>query len=121
GELLDIHWQLKKRLSRSISNSAIDDWYELAKRNGASGGKICGAGGGGFLMVYCEQNKHRLREAMRRAGLRELNFRFEFEGSKVVFDIVSRDGRLAHIHRQEAKNRASIAWPVTQLPNALAG
>ena len=75
--------------------------YELAKRNGAIGGKICGAGGGGFLMLYCEEDKHRLREAMRRAGLHELNFRFEFEGSKVVFDMVSRDGRLAHIQRQE--------------------
>ena len=81
--------------------SMIDAWYELAKRNGAIGGKICGAGGGGFLMLYCEEDKHRLRDAMRRAGLCELNFRFEFEGSKVVFDMVSRDGRLAHIHRQE--------------------
>jgi len=50
-------------------------------------------------MVYCEEDKHRLREAMRGAGLRELNFRFEFEGSKVVFDIVSRDQRLAHNQR----------------------
>jgi D-glycero-alpha-D-manno-heptose-7-phosphate kinase len=101
GELLDVHWQMKKKLSGGISSPQIDAWYELAKRNGAIGGKICGAGGGGFLMLYCEQDKHRLREAMRRAGLRELNFRFEFEGSKVVFDMVSRDGRLAHIQRQE--------------------
>jgi D-glycero-alpha-D-manno-heptose-7-phosphate kinase len=101
GRLLDVHWQMKKRLSGAISNACIDAWYELAKRNGAIGGKICGAGGGGFLMLYCEQNKHRLREAMRGAGLQELNFRFEFEGSKVVFDMVSRDGRLAHIQRQE--------------------
>ncbi len=121
GQLLDVHWEVKKRLSRGVSNPQIDSWYQLARRNGAIGGKISGAGGGGFLMLYCEQNKARLREAMRRAGLRELNFRFEFEGSKVVFDIVSRDGRLAHIHRQEAKNRAPIAWPVTQLPDALAG
>ena len=121
GQLLDVHWEVKKRLSRGVSNPQIDSWYQLARRNGAIGGKISGAGGGGFLMLYCEQNKARLREAMRRAGLRELNFRFEFEGSKVVFDIVSRDGRLAHIHRQEAKNRAPIGWPVTQLPNALAG
>jgi D-glycero-alpha-D-manno-heptose-7-phosphate kinase len=101
GELLDVHWQAKKRLSDGISNHQIDDWYELAKKNGAIGGKISGAGGGGFLMLYCEDNKARLREAMRGAGLLELNFRFEFEGSKVVFDMVSRDGRLAHIHRQE--------------------
>jgi hypothetical protein len=51
-------------------------------------------------MLYCEENKSRLREAMRCAGLRELKFRFDFEGSKVVFDVVSRDGRLAHNHRR---------------------
>jgi len=101
GQLLDVHWQMKKKLSGGISSPEIDAWYALAKRNGAIGGKICGAGGGGFLMLYCEENKHRLRDAMRRAGLCELNFRFEFEGSKVVFDMVSRDGRLAHIQRQE--------------------
>jgi D-glycero-alpha-D-manno-heptose-7-phosphate kinase len=100
GELLDVHWQSKKRLSKGISNPQIDAWYELAKRNGAIGGKISGAGGGGFLMLYCEENKARLRGAMRDAGLRELKFRFDFEGSKVVFDVVSRDGRLAHNHRR---------------------
>lgn len=99
GELLDVHWQSKKRLSEGISNSQIDAWYELAKQNGAIGGKISGAGGGGFLMLYCEESKTRLRKAMREAGLRELKFRFDFEGSKVVFDVVSRDGRLAHNHR----------------------
>jgi D-glycero-alpha-D-manno-heptose-7-phosphate kinase len=102
GELLDVHWQIKKRLSDGISNRQIDEWYDLAKR---IGGKISGAGGGGFLMLYCEENKARLRDAMRRAGLLELNFRFEFEGSKVVFDMVSRDGRLAHIRRQGRNGR----------------
>jgi len=100
GELLDVHWQSKKRLSAGITNPQIDAWYELAKYHGAIGGKISGAGGGGFLMLYCEGRKAELREAMRRAGLRELRFRIEFEGSKVVFDIVSRDGRLAHLARQ---------------------
>jgi D-glycero-alpha-D-manno-heptose-7-phosphate kinase len=100
GELLDTHWETKKRLSRGISNPQIDAWYELAKQNGAIGGKISGAGGGGFLMLYCEENKTKLREAMRSAGLRELKFRFDFEGSKVVFDVVSRDGRLEHNRRQ---------------------
>jgi D-glycero-alpha-D-manno-heptose-7-phosphate kinase len=99
GELLDIHWQSKKRLSSGITNPQIDAWYELARYHGAIGGKISGAGGGGFLMVYCEDRKAELKEAMRRAGLRELHFRLEFEGSKVVFDIVSRDGRLAHLAR----------------------
>jgi D-glycero-alpha-D-manno-heptose-7-phosphate kinase len=100
GELLDVHWQSKKRLSAGITSPQIDAWYELAKYHGAIGGKISGAGGGGFLMLYCEGRKADLREAMRRAGLRELRFRIEFEGSKVVFDIVSRDGRLAHLARQ---------------------
>lgn len=99
GELMDLHWQTKKRLAQGITNPQIDSWYELARRNGAIGGKISGAGGGGFLMLYCDADKRRLREAMRGAGLRELSFRFEFEGSKVVFDIVSRDQRLAHNQR----------------------
>jgi D-glycero-alpha-D-manno-heptose-7-phosphate kinase len=101
GELLDVHWRLKKRLSNGISSPQIDAWYELAKHNGAIGGKISGAGGGGFLMLYCEGNKTQLRDAMRATGLRELKFRFDFEGSKVVFDVVSRDGRLAHINRRD--------------------
>lgn len=107
GELMDTHWRVKKRLSDGISNRQIDGWYELAKRNGAIGGKISGAGGGGFLMLYCEERKPQLREAMRHAGLRELNFRFEFEGSKVIFDMMSRDGRLAHIQRQVRKHHFS--------------
>jgi D-glycero-alpha-D-manno-heptose-7-phosphate kinase len=106
GDLLDVHWRIKKRLSDGISNPQIDAWYELGKRNGAIGGKISGAGGGGFLMLYCEENKTQLREAMRGAGLRELNFRFEFEGSKVVFDMISRDGRLAHNYRQGKQTQA---------------
>ncbi|HEV2523284.1 MAG TPA: hypothetical protein VGT24_12965 [Candidatus Acidoferrales bacterium] len=108
GELLDVHWQSKKRLSKGISNPQIDSWYELARRHGAIGGKISGAGGGGFLMLYCEERKTELREAMRKAGLRELHFRLEFEGSKVVFDAVSRDGRLAHIERQTHRDRKSM-------------
>lgn len=106
---MDIHWQAKKRLASGITNSQIDAWYELAKRNGAIGGKISGAGGGGFLMLYCEDSKPQLREAMHKAGLRELNFRFEFEGSKVVFDIVSRDQRLAHIARLQSNGHAKAA------------
>ena len=110
GELLDIHWQAKKRLSIGISNPQIDAWYELAKYHGAIGGKISGAGGGVFLMLYCEERKAEFREALRHAGLRELHFRLEFEGSKVVFDIVSRDGRLAHLARQnhQAEMRAMV-------------
>lgn len=109
GELLDIHWQAKKRLSGGVTNPQIDAWYELAKQHGAIGGKISGAGGGGFLMLYCEDHKTRLREALRQAGLRELSFRFEFEGSKVVFDMVSRDGRLAHLLRQGRNGKTRTA------------
>jgi D-glycero-alpha-D-manno-heptose-7-phosphate kinase len=109
GELMDIHWQTKKRLAEGISNPQIDAWYELAKRNGAVGGKITGAGGGGFLTLYCEENAAHLREAMRAAGLRQLNFRFDFEGSKVIFDVVSRDGRLAHIQRQNHREQSRDA------------
>jgi len=108
GELLDVHWQSKKRLSKGISKPQIDAWYELARRHGAIGGKISGAGGGGFLMLYCEERKPELREAMRNAGLRELRFRLEFEGSKVAFDAVSRDGRLAHIERQNHRDQAPM-------------
>jgi D-glycero-alpha-D-manno-heptose-7-phosphate kinase len=113
GELMDYHWSLKKRLSKGITNPMINSWYDLAKRSGAIGGKITGAGGGGFLMLYCEEKKAQVREALRGAGLNELSFRFEFEGSKVVFDIVSRDGRLAHMNRlhavKGARARAAVA------------
>jgi len=109
GELMDLHWESKKRLSAGITNPQIDAWYQLAKQNGAVGGKISGAGGGGFLMFYCEEKKAQVRDAMRKCGLRELNFRFDFEGSKVIFDAVSRDGRLAHIQRQNG-HRSGISF-----------
>jgi D-glycero-alpha-D-manno-heptose-7-phosphate kinase len=109
GELMDIHWQTKKRLAEGITNPHLDAWYDLAKQNGAIGGKIAGAGGGGFLMLYCEENAAQVRDAMRAAGLRQLNFRFDFEGSKVIFDVVSRDGRLAHIQRQNHREQAKAA------------
>jgi len=118
GELMDVHWQAKKQLSSGITNPQIDAWYDLAKRNGAIGGKISGAGGGGFLMLYCEDSKPQLRDAMHRAGLRELSFRFEFEGSKVVFDIVSRDQRLAHIARLDTNGHAMAASAAAGPPSS---
>jgi D-glycero-alpha-D-manno-heptose-7-phosphate kinase len=99
GILMDLHWQAKKRLAKGVTNPKIDAWYELAKRHGALGCKITGAGGGGFLTVYCEENKAALRDAMRKAGLREMPFRFDFEGSKIMVDFISRDQRLAHTYR----------------------
>jgi D-glycero-alpha-D-manno-heptose-7-phosphate kinase len=66
-----------------MSNSCVDEWYELARRSGALGGKLIGAGGGGFLMFYSE-DRTRLRHAMRRAGLREVRVRFDFAGTTVL-------------------------------------
>jgi D-glycero-alpha-D-manno-heptose-7-phosphate kinase len=83
AELMNVHWEHKKKRSRGMSNGDIDRWYYLALDNGALGGKLIGAGGGGFLMFYAEE-KSRLRAAMARAGLREVRFGFDFEGAKVV-------------------------------------
>ncbi|MES2355800.1 MAG: galactokinase [Pseudomonadota bacterium] len=83
GELLHEHWEHKKRRSGCMSNSKIDEWYALGKANGAVGGKVVGAGGGGFLMFYAADTEQ-LRRVMRGAGLEEVRFRFDFEGSRVV-------------------------------------
>lgn len=83
GELMHEHWEHKKRRSGGMSNPQIDEWYELGMKNGAVGGKLVGAGGGGFLM-FMASDCDKLREAMRRAGLEEVRFRFDFEGAKVV-------------------------------------
>ncbi|HLY17886.1 MAG TPA: hypothetical protein VKR61_11725 [Bryobacteraceae bacterium] len=83
AELMHVHWEHKKARSRSMTNSSIDEYYELARRNGALGGKLIGAGGGGFLMLYTE-DKTRLRHAMRNAGLREVRMRFDFQGTTVL-------------------------------------
>ncbi len=83
GELLHEHWEHKKRRSGGISNPQIDQWYSLAMKNGALGGKLVGAGGGGFLMFYAT-DRNRLRHTMSDAGLEEVRFRFDFEGTKVV-------------------------------------
>jgi D-glycero-alpha-D-manno-heptose-7-phosphate kinase len=83
GELMHEHWEHKKRRSKGMSNAQIDEWYELGRANGALGGKVVGAGGGGFIMFYAE-DRNRLRHAMAKAGLEEVRFRFDFEGTKVV-------------------------------------
>ena len=84
GELMHEHWEHKKRRSGGMSNPQIDEWYELGRANGAIGGKLVGAGGGGFLLFYSEDHG-RLRAAMTKAGLEEVRFRFDFEGTKVLF------------------------------------
>lgn len=81
--LMHEHWEHKKKRSNGMSNSRIDEWYDLAMNNGAMGGKLIGAGGGGFLMFYTE-DRIRLRHAMAAAGLSEVRFRFDYEGTKLV-------------------------------------
>ena len=85
GALMHEHWEHKKRRSKGMSNPQIDEWYELGRANGALGGKLVGAGGGGFLMFYT-QDRRRLRQAMAHAGLEEVRFRFDFEGTKVLIE-----------------------------------
>ena len=83
AELMNVHWEHKRRRSANMSNTQIDEWYQRARENGAIGGKLIGAGGGGFLMFYAE-DKMRLRGAMRQAGLSEVRFRFDFAGTEVM-------------------------------------
>jgi D-glycero-alpha-D-manno-heptose-7-phosphate kinase len=83
GQLMHEHWEHKKRRSSGMSNPQIDEWYELGRRHGAIGGKLVGAGGGGFLLFYSEDHR-RLRQVMATAGLEEVRFRFDFEGTKVL-------------------------------------
>ena len=85
GELLNYSWQLKKQLASQISNGHFDDMYASARRAGALGGKITGAGGGGFLLLYCPYSRQNaVRQAL--AGLQELPFQLEGDGSKVIFN-----------------------------------
>jgi D-glycero-alpha-D-manno-heptose-7-phosphate kinase len=83
GELMHEHWEHKKRRSGGMSNPKIDEWYELGMNNGAVGGKLVGAGGGGFLM-FMAHDRNKLRQAMTNAGLEEVRFKFEYEGTKVL-------------------------------------
>src|SRR6266446_7505857 len=83
AHLLDVHWQRKKERTSQMSNPQIDEWYDCAMTNGALGGKLIGAGGGGFLMFYAD-DKARLRHALRSKGLTEVRFRFDFEGTKIL-------------------------------------
>jgi D-glycero-alpha-D-manno-heptose-7-phosphate kinase len=83
GQLMNMHWEHKKQRSGQMSNERINEWYDAALRNGAVGGKLIGAGGGGFLMFYAE-DRAQLRQAMLAEGLQEVRFRFDFEGTKVI-------------------------------------
>ncbi|MEP7136544.1 MAG: galactokinase [Chloroflexota bacterium] len=83
GTLMHEHWEHKRKRSQGMSNPQIDEWYELGMKNGGLGGKLVGAGGGGFLMFYAE-DRNRLRHTMAKAGLEEVRFRFDFEGTKTL-------------------------------------
>jgi D-glycero-alpha-D-manno-heptose-7-phosphate kinase len=83
AELMHVHWEHKKKRSPGMSSGFIDEMYDLARSHGALGGKLIGAGGGGFLLLYTE-DKTRLRSAMRAAGLREVRLSFDFSGTSVL-------------------------------------
>jgi D-glycero-alpha-D-manno-heptose-7-phosphate kinase len=88
GELLHAHWEVKKRTAGNMTTGPIDAWYALAREHGATGGKLMGAGGGGFLMLYAPNGeKPRLRSTLTRAGLREVRLAIEPEGAKVMLNI----------------------------------
>ena len=83
GELMDVHWQNKRKRSEGMSSDAVDRWYEAGREAGALGGKLVGAGAGGFLLFYAEDQAP-LREAMANEGLREVRFSFDHDGSHLV-------------------------------------
>ena len=83
AKLMNEHWEYKKFRSKDMTNTKIDKWYNAGLKNGAIGGKIVGAGGGGFLMFYAK-NKKNLRYQMLKEGLEEVLFNFDFEGTKII-------------------------------------
>jgi len=88
GRLLNEHWLVKKSVSNKMSNSDIDNWYGLAMKNGALGGKVMGAGGGGFMLFCVENGKRKLlRKTMENSGLKYMDFKFDWEGVKTLVDI----------------------------------
>jgi D-glycero-alpha-D-manno-heptose-7-phosphate kinase len=91
GALLHESWETKKRLAQGISNPRIDEWYAAARANGARGGKLTGAGGGGFLMLYCpESSQETLTSELQRRGLVRMDFRFEQGGAVILMDSLPR-------------------------------
>lgn len=85
GEILHESWEHKKRLAEGISNPRIDEYYAIARSSGAIGGKIAGAGGGGFLMLYCQPGAtSRVTEALERMGLKRMDFSIDFDGARIL-------------------------------------
>lgn len=101
GSLLDTHWQLKRRMSEKISLTRVDELYERLKSEfGVLGGKVVGAGGGGFLMLYAPTNHHELTQFMQSHGMMRLQYNAEFEGSKVITNVFN--AHALRIHQQQA-------------------
>lgn len=107
GRLLDLGWREKRSLSKRISTAAIDCWYSAARKAGALGGKIVGAGGGGFLLLYCPAHcQEAVRETMTHFGLQEMTFDFDFTGARVVAayeDGTYKGYQLSHMRQQVRK------------------
>ena len=97
----------KPRAWAGIANPRIDRLYDIARANGALGGKISGAGGGGFFLFYAEEGKPQLRRAMQAEGLREMRFRVDFEGSKILMDLLSGEQYRDHDARLRSDAKAS--------------
>lgn len=93
GKMFDEHWQYKKRMAKGITNPEFNKIYDTAMKNGALGGKISGAGGGGFFLFYCEEGKEKLRSAMAEMGLKEMYFDFDFEGTKILANFMTYRGK----------------------------
>jgi len=94
GTLMHEGWQAKRRISTKISTPRIDELYALAREHGALGGKITGAGGGGFLLLYCEPDlQSNVREAMRRQDIQEMTFGFDMQGAQAIVNdpFINRD------------------------------
>lgn len=93
GKMLDAAWQNKKKFAKGISNPLIDECYALALQNGALGGKVTGAGGGGFLMIYCDAaHQSQVTQSLESKGLKRMDFRFETEGARVLVNAGLRMG-----------------------------
>jgi len=84
GGMFRNHWEMKKKLSSGVTNDKIDSIYNIALNNGATGGKITGAGGGGFFTFYCSQDHQKLRNVMKAEGLKELDYSFDLDGSRII-------------------------------------
>lgn len=90
GELLHVHWETKKKRSKKMSNPLIDECYEEARKHGANGGKLMGAGGGGFFMFYCHNGqKPKVTEALQKMGLRREKFHIDWGGAKIMLNTTS--------------------------------